>query len=246
MSFQACKWAIDQQVVTDPAARHVLVVMANYAGVDGKNVWPSSERLAIETGLSLRTVRYKIDLLEQAGLLIPGNEKILEAEGLRGDRRPKIFNLAMGINGVQDLQVVHIRGATDDTNDLQMTTPRGAAPAPNKVLNNQLKKVKRGSKGNISVEQWQESITDELIPDGHACRVTAKKIGLPDDFVDLALDEMIDRNTGQGPKYKDWGLALNNAIRGNWYRLWYQSNEDESWYLTTAGRSRQAMSQAEA
>lgn len=120
-------------------------------------------------------------------------------------------------------------------------------PSTEKPIINQPSVTKgKGKKGNISVEQWQEQTADELIPDGHACRVTAKKIGLPDYFVDLALDEMIDRNTGQGPKYKDWGLALNNAIRGNWYKLWFQSNDDQAWYLTTAGKSRQALSQAEA
>lgn len=108
------------------------------------------------------------------------------------------------------------------------------------------KQPSRGKKGYISVEQWQEQTSGELIPDGHISRVTAKKIGLSDDFVDLALDEMIDRNAGGDKKYKDWGLTLNNAVRGNWYNLWFKSHEDNSWYLTTAGKSRQAMSQAEA
>jgi len=85
-----------------------------------------------------------------------------------------------------------------------------------------------------------------FIPADHAARKTAKRIGLSPEFVDLAWDELVDSNTGGEARYRDWGLVLNNAIRRNWYKLWYPSKDDGQWYLTTAGEQRRLLSETDA
>ncbi len=136
MSYQACNWAVAQQVVTDPPARHVLLVMANYASVNGEDVWMSAARIAKETGLSIRTVRYKLDDLEAAGLISPGDERIVAIKFPRIDKRPLIFNLNLKFYGVQELHAVDDRGAAHDSNGVQLTTERGAGAAPNTIHTN--------------------------------------------------------------------------------------------------------------
>lgn len=167
MSYQACNWAVAQQVVIDPPARHVLLCMANYASVNGEDVWMSAARIARETGLSIRTVRYKLDDLQAAGLISPGDERIVAIKFPRADKRPLIFNLNLKFYGVQELHAVADRGAVDDTNGLHLTTERGAGAAPNTIHTNHIDQPtppnprKRGNamiaNQQIGAEKYSES-----------------------------------------------------------------------------------------
>ncbi|WP_229828626.1 helix-turn-helix domain-containing protein [Pigmentiphaga litoralis] len=58
-----------QQIVTDPTARHVLLVLAGYAGQDGRGAHPTAARMARDTGLHERTVRAKLMVLEAEDLI---------------------------------------------------------------------------------------------------------------------------------------------------------------------------------
>lgn len=139
MSYQACNWAVAQQIVTDSPARHILLCMANYASVTGEDVWMSAARLSRETGLSIRTVRYKLDLLQEAGLITPGDDRILAIKFPRADQRPLIFNLNLKMTGLQELHPVgDERPAAHDTNDLQLRTERPAGAAPNTGITNHI------------------------------------------------------------------------------------------------------------
>ncbi|GGX11283.1 hypothetical protein GCM10007242_16720 [Pigmentiphaga litoralis] len=69
MSAQAQAWALSQQAVTDPTARHILLVLAGYAGQDGRGAHPTVARLAQDTGLHERTVRAKLTALEAEDLI---------------------------------------------------------------------------------------------------------------------------------------------------------------------------------
>lgn len=63
----------------------------------------------------------------------------------------------------------------------------------------------------------------------------AKSVGLPDSFVDLAFKVFEQRYLASPKKYTDWTGVFLNALRANWYHLWYISENDE-YMLTTAGK----------
>ncbi|MEB1529864.1 helix-turn-helix domain-containing protein [Xanthomonas sp. WHRI 7945] len=122
MSVQAMTWALEQQHVTEPSARHVLLCLANYAGPDGRAAFPSTGTLATDTGLAKRTVHRQLDQLESMGLIRRGNQAIPAAYIDRADRRPVCYDLAIergdtaasrGVNGVT---LVHERGDTVSPN----------------------------------------------------------------------------------------------------------------------------------
>ena len=46
MSVQAMTWALEQQEVGEPHARHVLLCLANYAGSAGRGAFPSAATLS--------------------------------------------------------------------------------------------------------------------------------------------------------------------------------------------------------
>ncbi|ANI54396.1 DNA-binding protein [Pseudomonas sp. DR 5-09] len=137
-------WALSlpTQVLKDASARHVLLCLANYAGSNGAGAFPSATTLAQDTGLSERTVRYKLDDLEKSGLIMKGNQAIAAVHIDRHDRRPVVYDLQLlrGANAAPRSD----RGANDGTgcsskqNGVQPTTERGAAAAPNPSLNHQL------------------------------------------------------------------------------------------------------------
>lgn len=145
MSIQAMVWALRQQVVTDASARHVLLCLANYAGEDGRAAFPSASTLAIDTGLSERTVRSKLDLLESQGAIVKGNQAIAAAYIDRADRRPVCYNIVLTLTeepGASAAPRDDERGANGAatgcnpcSNGVQSTQERGAAIAGNTSFN---------------------------------------------------------------------------------------------------------------
>lgn len=138
-------WAMEQQTVTDSLARHVLLCLANYADNAGKAAFPSASTLATDTGMSERSVRNKLDLLAELGLIVKGNQAIVAAYIERGDRRPVCYDLAMpkkeetrgargaGRSSRGAAQVA--TGCTSDTNGVHVVQERGAPGADNTSFN---------------------------------------------------------------------------------------------------------------
>jgi len=137
-------WALSlpTQALKDSSARHVLLCLANYAGSNGSGAFPSASTLAQDTGLSERTVRYKLDALEDAGLIKKGNQAIAAVHIDRHDRRPVVYDLQL-MRGANPAPRSN-RGADDATgcnsqqNGVQPETERGAESAPNTSLNHQV------------------------------------------------------------------------------------------------------------
>ena len=63
-------------------------------------------------------------------------------------------------------------------------------------------------------------------------------IGLPAEFVELAWLKFRDRYSSdanfKAKRYADWRRAFLNAVRDNWFKLWYR--DGQSFLLTTTGQ----------
>ena len=94
MSAQAQAWALAQQATTDPTARHVLLVLAGYAGPDGRGAHPTAARLAQDTGLHERTVRAKLTMLEAEDLIRRDRYLAAYLES-RGVQKPICYDLVL-------------------------------------------------------------------------------------------------------------------------------------------------------
>lgn len=125
-------WALEQRVVTDATARHVLLVLANYADHEGRGAFPSVGRIAEETGLSERTIRAKLGDLRESRVIRPGNQRLAEVHIARGDLRPTVYDLAME-RGAADAPR-RATGCISRTNGVQMAHERGAGAAPDPSL----------------------------------------------------------------------------------------------------------------
>jgi len=121
--------------LSDPTAKFVLVCLANYAGEDGHNAFPSVRRLVKDTELSERTIRTKLEWLTRQGYLTLGDQSIAAAYAKRRDRVTICYDLNLrgasnaprADNGVQTTATGCIsqqeRGATDDSHGVQDVHP---------------------------------------------------------------------------------------------------------------------------
>jgi len=148
--------ALRKTDLENPAARHVLLCLANYAGSDGRGAFPSANTLSEDTGLSERTVRLKLDELEKAGFIVEGNQAIAAAYIDRRDRRPVVYDLQMkrGANAAprKERGADNRTGCSSQQNGVQENAERGAAAAPNPSLNHQ-----------ETEEQLQRELAEEIV-----------------------------------------------------------------------------------
>lgn len=104
MSVQAMAWAIKQRKTTRPSARHLLLVLGNYADMNGRSIFPSLEQLVEDTNMNRRTVQKLLRLCERDGTAVRDDPAIVAAHIKRADRRPVGYRLLM------DSEVIHRGG----------------------------------------------------------------------------------------------------------------------------------------
>lgn len=124
-------WAIEQQLVTAATARHVLLVLANYADHEGRHAFPSAATIARNTGLTERGVRLTLAKLQKLGAITPGNQAIVAAHIDRADRRPVVYDLCItGVNAVHPVRT----GGTSRRHGVNLDAARGEHRSPKPSL----------------------------------------------------------------------------------------------------------------
>ncbi|WP_175768513.1 hypothetical protein [Burkholderia cenocepacia] len=122
MSIQAMAWAIEQQIVTDPPARHLLLCLSNYADHLGRSAFPSAATLMRDTRLSRATLWRKLAVLEDSGAIKPGNQKVVAAYIDRSDKRPVCYDIVMCRLDDSGMPVDEVAGSHAETS----TEPAGS------------------------------------------------------------------------------------------------------------------------
>lgn len=199
-------WALSLPVQTlkDSSARHVLLCLANYAGSNGAGAFPSAKTLTDDTGLSERTIRIKLDLLEEVGLIVRGNQALAAVYIDRHDRRPVVYDLMIK-RGAVAAPREDASGCSLGQDGVQPTTERGAATAPNTSINHQLtEKQQQREISEVVAEQDRQALEPqddrqrfamfaEFVPSANALEAQLKIAGLPED---CATEDMIARFKG--------------------------------------------------
>ena len=193
-------WALSLPVQTlkDSSARHVLLCLANYASSNGVGAFPSAKTLTDDTGLSERTVRIKLDLLEECGLIVRGNQALAAVYIDRHDRRPVVYDLMIK-RGAVAAPREEVTGCSLGQNGVQPTTERGAATAPNTSLNHQLTEEQQRELAELIAEQDRQALDQqddrqrfamfaEFVPSEDALQTQLKIAGLP---IDSMTDELL-------------------------------------------------------
>lgn len=86
-----------------------------------------------------------------------------------------------------------------------------------------------------TITEWLDSLGDaDAIPADDPVYAYAEKAGIPDDFLLLSWAEFKSAYTASGKRQKDFPATYRNAVKGNWYKLWWITPDGE-YRLTTAG-----------
>lgn len=96
---------------------------------------------------------------------------------------------------------------------------------------------KKGSRPEISFAKWIEQCEQEgvkPITENDPIFGYATELGLPIDFIRYAWVEFKRKYGKSRKKYKLWNQHFGNAVRENWYGVWFEKNGD--WQLTTRGK----------
>lgn len=211
MSVQAMTWAlaIPKASLENPAARHVLLCLANYAGSDGRGAFPSAGTLSLDTGLSERTVRLKLDELSVGGWIVEGNQAIAAAYIDRRDRRPVVYDLQLkrGASAAprSDRGAGNRTGCSSQQNGVQESAERGAAAAPNTSINHSTHSLR---------EPFEMFL--EWAPDQQQLKAYAARAGLTlQHFTAAAISGFVLHHDAKGlaRTEKQWLAALVNWVR---------------------------------
>ena len=138
MSIEAISWALRKAPIP-PHRRDasslaiVLVGLANHAGPDGRNAFPSMATLTDYTRLSERAIRYALRALQELDLIRPSDPDIVAAHVKRGDRRPNGYDLAL------ELTHATVDNPVDNSDEGQSVPPvdqHGGQTRPSRGANN--------------------------------------------------------------------------------------------------------------
>ena len=224
------------------------LALADHSHDDGTHIYPSVDSLAKKTRQSVRTVQYQLGRMKQSGWLIATNA----GDGGRG-RHTEYRISPDWINGA-NFAFDGKKGASDDAKGcnpqherVQSDARKGAtaiAPANNQEESslepsrNRSASRSRAARSLSSVGEWLEACkaNGELaIPEDDTIFDYARKQGLPEDFIRYAWLEFKRKYAESGKKQKDWRATFRNAVRENWYGLWFLA-DDGNWLLTTRGK----------
>lgn len=100
---------------------------------------------------------------------------------------------------------------------------------------------KRRSAG-IPFAEWLQGVKargEKPISEFAALWEYAESAGLPSEFIELAWMSFADHyrtdEKAKRKRYADWKMTFLNAVKGNYRRLWYWSDRDNAFRLTTVG-----------
>lgn len=167
MSWQATSWALREAPVgNNTTARLILVSLADRAGVDGRNTWPSVRTLMGELHISDSTVRRQLAWLEDQGIISRGDQSMAErnanGRSIPPQFRPVVWNLNMG---VQAEPVEEAETGTEEPRPVKMTgqgKPRnGADSRPVKMTGQETGNDSRPVTGDDSD---LSHVTDKPVP----------------------------------------------------------------------------------
>lgn len=88
-----------------------------------------------------------------------------------------------------------------------------------------------------TLTDWLASLDGaDAIPENDPVYAYAERTGIPDEFLALSWASFKDAYTASGKRQKDFPATYRNAVKGNWYKLWWfdTANGGEC-RLTTAG-----------
>lgn len=97
-------------------------------------------------------------------------------------------------------------------------------------------KPKKPKTPAVTITTWLDSLGDaDAIRAEDPIFAYADKAGIPQDFLALSWLRFVEEHKDKPKRQADWPATYRNAVRGNWYHLWYFDKATGDCLLTPAG-----------
>jgi hypothetical protein len=88
----------------------------------------------------------------------------------------------------------------------------------------------------VTIATWLASVGDaDAIPADDPIFDYAERVGIPPDYLTLSWLRFVEDHRAKAKRQKDWPATYRNAVRGNWYGIWFIKPETGECVLTTKG-----------
>lgn len=240
MSFEAQMQAWElirsQRINMRPSDRLVLLTLADRSNDHGV-CWPSIECISGDTGLDKSTIIGALNRLIEASLI-----ERKKRFGTSPIYRMTITEIQNSENAEYCASIPGNKNSSFSTHSIPESPPPVLrVPGKEPVIEPINKPVspihKRPKKKKITMQQYLDECRGagkQAIQADHGVFKMAAAMKIPDEFVHLCWCSYRDRHLSSGNKQASWPQAFQNAVKGNWEKIWW-INPDGEYQLTTAG-----------
>lgn len=261
MSVEAIAWAFKQDV---EKSSHKFVLVAACDWASNGELFASIPSLAKKTGMNEKTVRAALHWLSENGFIEPTGER-------RGHTKQVIvYRLNPTKNGrVKDSQkreatkngslpktdanptkngrVKDSQKREADTQALNSRDTQDPTLASGSTLPAEEPEEPDSRRRGIRLKTWLDSLPngEQPIRADDPIFNYAETTGIPHEFLALAWEQFCSGMIHGAKRQRDWRAHFRNAVRGNWFRLWWFDDADGgAAKLTTAGKQAMRLAQA--
>ena len=210
--------------------------------VNGKAM--TAAQIGRHTGLTQREAEKLLQELADAGVSSATEEGVIFSRRMVRDEEVRNRRAEGGKAGSEH----GIKGAEHGSKGGRPPKPRGVSepplePPPSSSSSSSTSvdtpSSPQGGQPLLGLKAWIEAVRlrgEKPIPAGHPVYAYADRVGIPREF--LALAWRVFRTTYTGgrsrKRYRDWRQVFQNAVEGNWLKLWYIDSAG-AYGLTTVG-----------
>jgi len=218
----------------------MLLAIADFADDDGK-AYPSVSTLAEKCRMQARGANKVLATLRASGEL-----EIRHNEGPKGTNLYRVvldaYTLSKRTPPVQmdtlskrtappvQMDPLPLSHGTDEPS-VNHQEPSGDAQALSSV-------ARKSKKGEITLAQFLENCKatgEQSIPADDPVWDYAQKVGITGEMIAVAWVEFKAAYLTASKRYRDWRQTFRNAVRGNWYKLWFIGDGQQQATWTTVG-----------
>lgn len=226
-----------------------LLALADWCDDQGGNLFPSMGAIARKISASESQARRIIHgLIEEGILQVVGNHNG-GAPGQSRQYRLNVEKLAETpcADATPSMDATPSTGARDGLHGCaRRVSPM--TPKPPLTINNHQEGISSEKKAKGRAKRSEESLKAFLdrckeervkpIPEDDPIFDYVQDVGLTTEMLGLCWFAFKDRHLSGTKRYRDWRAAFRNAVKSNWYKLWFMG-ADGTPGLTTAGQQAQ-------
>jgi len=213
-----------------------ILALADWSDDTGR-CWPSmssiSKKIRLSRSQSQRVVH---GLINEGFVKVIGNNE----GGAKGASRRYQIVLNRLTGSAHATGSVDATGSAHAQEGSHACADTGSAHATQTVIepSRTVKKVSSKKNAEITLKQFLDNCkekSEQAIPEDDPVFAYAESVGLDHEMVSVCWQEFKATYLPKKKRYSDWRKAFNNAVRGNYYGLWF-CKEDEPMSWTSKGQ----------